>query len=141
MPFITRAEFVGGEFCYAVRVDTSDGGFELCPAEACDIDRAKKPKLAAAACSIGAKFEIRNEITAQTPIIASLQRFLKQHKIEIAGVEFIENTQGKVVVYDINTNTNYNKAVEEGLRAQGKKGAADKVVEFLLAQLDKSNSI
>ena len=30
-------EFVGGEFLYAVRVDTSQG-FELCPADACRID-------------------------------------------------------------------------------------------------------
>src|SRR5207237_4061973 len=36
-PFITRAEFVGGRFLYAVEVDTSDG-FELCPADACAID-------------------------------------------------------------------------------------------------------
>ena len=47
-PFITRIEFIAGKFHYAVRVDTSDGGFELCPAEACEIER--KPKLAAAAC-------------------------------------------------------------------------------------------
>jgi hypothetical protein len=33
-PFITRVEFVGGRFLYAVRVDTSEG-FELCPADAC----------------------------------------------------------------------------------------------------------
>ena len=32
-PFITRVEFVGGRFLYAVRVDTSQG-FELCPADA-----------------------------------------------------------------------------------------------------------
>jgi hypothetical protein len=30
LPLITRAEFVGGKFIYAVEVDTS-GGFELCP--------------------------------------------------------------------------------------------------------------
>ncbi len=36
-PFITRAEFIGGRFLYAVRVDTSEG-FELCPADACAID-------------------------------------------------------------------------------------------------------
>lgn len=34
--YITRCEFVGGEFVYAVRVDTSEG-FELCPADACQI--------------------------------------------------------------------------------------------------------
>src|SRR5947208_9913433 len=32
-PFITRVEFVGAKFLYAVRVDTSQG-FELCPADA-----------------------------------------------------------------------------------------------------------
>jgi glutathione synthase/RimK-type ligase-like ATP-grasp enzyme len=36
-PFITRLEFVGGRFLYAVRVDTSHG-FELCPADACQVD-------------------------------------------------------------------------------------------------------
>src|SRR6266446_3722797 len=34
VPLITRAEFVGGRFMYAVEVDTSDG-FELCPADVC----------------------------------------------------------------------------------------------------------
>ena len=36
-----------------------------------------------------------------------------------------------IIVYDINTNTNYNSTVEEKLRANGKQGASDKVVEFL----------
>ena len=34
---ITRVEFVGREFVYAVRVDTSNG-FELCPADVCALD-------------------------------------------------------------------------------------------------------
>src|SRR6476659_3268626 len=38
-PVITRAEFVGGRYLYAVEVDTS-AGFELCPAEACTVDGA-----------------------------------------------------------------------------------------------------
>src|SRR3954454_10273231 len=38
-PFITRVEFVGGKFLYAVQVDTSQG-FELCPADACQVDAA-----------------------------------------------------------------------------------------------------
>jgi glutathione synthase/RimK-type ligase-like ATP-grasp enzyme len=36
-PFITRAEFIGGRFHYAVRVDVSGGSFELCPADACAV--------------------------------------------------------------------------------------------------------
>ena len=41
-PFITRVEFVGGKFLYAVRVDTSLG-FELCPADVCQVDDAFCP--------------------------------------------------------------------------------------------------
>ena len=134
-PFITRIEFIAGKFHYAVRVDTSDGGFELCPAEACEIER--KPKLAAAACDIGAKFSLRDEIKAEFPLVKKLENFLQAHKIEIAGVEFIENSQNELVVYDINTNTNYNKALEDALRAQGLQGAADRVVEFLNAEFQK----
>src|ERR1700687_298647 len=41
-PLITRAEFIGGRFLYAVEVDTSEG-FELCPADACAVDDAFCP--------------------------------------------------------------------------------------------------
>jgi glutathione synthase/RimK-type ligase-like ATP-grasp enzyme len=40
IPLITRAEFVGGRFLYAVEVDTSEG-FELCPADACEADNSQ----------------------------------------------------------------------------------------------------
>jgi hypothetical protein len=36
LPFITRAEFIGGKFIYAVQVDTSEG-FQLCPADHCQV--------------------------------------------------------------------------------------------------------
>ncbi|HJA37988.1 MAG TPA: alpha-L-glutamate ligase, partial [Candidatus Brevibacterium intestinigallinarum] len=50
-PFITRAEFIGGRFHYAVRVDVSGGSFELCPAEACEIPQ---PGISTAVCAVPA---------------------------------------------------------------------------------------
>lgn len=136
-PFITRLEFIGGKFFYAVKVDTSDGGFELCPAESCEIDRQeKKPALASAACDIGAKFSLREDITANTPLVVKLESFLQAHKIEVAGIEFID-TGREIVIYDINTNTNYNQKVESNLRANGKQSAADRVAEFLIQEFKK----
>ena len=38
-PQITRVEIVGGEFIYAITADTARGGFQLCPADACAVDR------------------------------------------------------------------------------------------------------
>jgi hypothetical protein len=141
-PFITRAEFIGGRFHYAVRVDTSAGSFQLCPADACALpgaagtdDQAQPsadvlPELAGAACEIPARagtFTVREEITAEHPLVRRLKAFLADHHVEIAGVEFIETADGETVVYDINTNTNYNSAVE----ATAPQRAADRVVAFL----------
>ena len=152
--FITRVEFIGGRFHYAVRVDTSGGAFKLCPADACALEDAKNaesnkeilPQIAGAACDINSnnggvsKFSLREDINENTPLVQQLEGFLKLHKIQVAGVEFIETQNGEIVVYDINTNTNYNKAVEDYLREQGKQAASDRIVEFLREQLDKTNA-
>lgn len=144
-PFITRAEFVAGEFLYAVRVDTSAGSFELCPAEACALPQ---PGLAPAACAVpgttadadatgadttgaDAMFRRRDDIDANHPLIAKLASFLRAEGIEIAGVEFIETADGRLVPYDINTNTNYNPDVERDGSASG----AREVARFLGAEL------
>src|SRR4029077_18186896 len=39
---ITRVETLGGKFLYAMKVFTSGENFNLCPAEICDVERAKE---------------------------------------------------------------------------------------------------
>lgn len=128
-PFITRLEFVGGEFVYAVRVDTSAGSFELCPADACEVPQV----IAGAVCEVPgsetpagapAAFSVRTEVTAEHPLVQQLRTFLADQRIQIAGVEFMETTDGRTVVYDINTNTNYNPAVEEVAPVSGPRAIA-----------------
>ncbi|MGG4547060.1 alpha-L-glutamate ligase [Rossellomorea marisflavi] len=101
---ITRCEFIGGEFIYAVRVDTSEG-FELCPADACRIEDL--------ACPVGErpKFEIIKD--CDEDIIDAYKAFLKENEIAIAGIEFIRDREGNLYTYDVNTNTNYNRDAEE----------------------------
>jgi glutathione synthase/RimK-type ligase-like ATP-grasp enzyme len=104
-PVITRAEFVGGRFVYAVEVDTSEG-FELCPADACAIGDA--------VCPVGQqpahKFTVLPGIDAG--LRGRIEGFLAQAGIDVAGVEFIESEDGRLLVYDVNTNTNYNAEAE-----------------------------
>ena len=130
-PFITRAEFIGGRFHYAVRVDVSGGSFELCPADACTIPGAgADPDVEAIP-----QFARREEITAGTPLIARLETLLADLGIEIAGVEFIETAEGRQVVYDINTNTNYNPSVESAEQSAGRQPAADRIADFIAGTL------
>jgi biotin carboxylase len=115
--FITRVEFVGGEFLYAVRVDTSQG-FELCPADACNVEA---PGLAdvCPAQAPSAKFQILDEFAH--PVLPRWKAFLKANDIGIAGIEFIVDAHGKSFTYDVNTNTNYNPEAEakDGRRGMG----------------------
>jgi len=52
--------------------------------------------------------------------------------VEIAGIEYIEAADGRVVTYDVNTNTNYNADVE----AAAPRSAA-RAVARLLGDLDR----
>ncbi len=105
---ITRCEFVGGKFVYAVKVDTA-GGFELCPADACQINDLF--------CPVGEQVEEKPSFTIQTEfneqIIEKYEQFLHSQNIKVAGIEFMKDKAGTLYTYDINTNTNYNADAEK----------------------------
>jgi hypothetical protein len=107
-PFITRVEFVGGELLYAVRVDTTLG-FELCPADVCEVGDAMCP-VGEAPSAATPRFEILERFSS--PLIEQYKRVLAANGAEVAGVEFITDARGETYTYDINTNTNYNSAAE-----------------------------
>ncbi|MUK90287.1 alpha-L-glutamate ligase [Ornithinibacillus sp. L9] len=125
--YITRCEFVGGKFLYAVRVDTSEG-FELCPADACTIDDLF--------CAVGesastpSKFQILDDF--DHPILKKYERVLAANDIKIAGIEFIQDKNGRIYTYDINTNTNYNSEAEA---ISGKFGMLE-VAKYLGKELE-----
>lgn len=132
--FITRAEFVGAKFVYAVQVDTSKG-FELCPADACQINDLF--------CPVGEeveekpKFQIVDDSSLDLEQIKSYEVFLKTQHITVAGIEFIKDENGIVYTYDINTNTNYNSDAEA---KAGKYGMLE-LATFLGKALEKEQTL
>jgi hypothetical protein len=126
-PVITRAEFVGGRFLYAVEVDTA-GGFELCPADACAVGEAFCP-------ADGGGAEPRGRFTIVDGIDAALhhryEAFLAANDIAVAGIEFIADAEGRLHTYDVNTNTNYNAAAE----ARAGRSGMDALARWLGAEL------
>ncbi|WP_088034021.1 ATP-grasp domain-containing protein [Evansella clarkii] len=131
--YITRCEFVGGEFLYAVEVDTSEG-FELCPAEACRIDDLF--------CPAGEKapeskpmFQIAEDFNE--PVIQRYKELLAANGIQVAGIEFIRDKDGVIYTYDINTNTNYNSEAEA---AAGKYGMLE-LAKFLGSELKVTQTV
>jgi hypothetical protein len=124
VPLITRAEFIGGRFIYAVEVDTRDG-FELCPADACAVGDTFCP----AGEEARAKFTIVDDI--DPALKHRYEAFLAANDIGVAGIEFITDADGAVYTYDVNTNTNYNPDAE--MRA-GRSGM-DTLARYLGAEL------
>ncbi|MGA1762464.1 MAG: ATP-grasp domain-containing protein [Gammaproteobacteria bacterium] len=125
-PFITRMEFIGGKFFYAVQVDTSKG-FELCPADECQIE---------SNCPTNnvSKFKILKDFSM--PNIEVYENFLAANDIGISGIEFILDEQGQPWTYDVNVNTNYNSEAE----ANAGKFAYKEVIRYL-ASLQESSRI
>lgn len=108
-PYITRCEFIGGRFHYAVQVDTSDG-FLLCPADVCAIEDSVCPADAPTSDAPANKFTVLTDF--DDPILRRYENFLAANGIEIAGIEFIRDADGRIFTYDVNTNTNYNAEAE-----------------------------
>ncbi|PGM58274.1 alpha-L-glutamate ligase [Bacillus sp. AFS053548] len=129
--YITRCEFVGGNFVYAVKVDTSEG-FELCPADACQIGDLF--------CPVGEEVEEKPKFQIvegfDDEILEKYKEVLVKNSIQVAGIEFIRNAEGVIYTYDINTNTNYNSDAEV---IAGKYGMLE-VALFLKKTLEEKYS-
>jgi glutathione synthase/RimK-type ligase-like ATP-grasp enzyme len=110
-PFITRLEFVGGKFLYALQVDTSDG-FLLCPADGCSLPDPDR-----------VKFQVLPEFRHK--LIKQCESFMRNVGIDVAGIEFIVDKDNQAFVYDINTNTNYNSEAEQKVGMNAMRTLAD----------------
>ncbi|MCC5854179.1 MAG: alpha-L-glutamate ligase [Idiomarina sp.] len=129
---ITRCEFVGREFVYAVNVDTRDG-FELCPADVCAVDDAFCPTFCPTAENTEqpAKFTLTDHLDGHL-LLTKLHNFMHDARVDVAGIEVIEREDGELFVYDVNTNTNYNQAAERaaGARQTGMGALADYLISL-----------
>jgi len=124
---VTRVEFVGGEFLYAVSIDSSDG-FQLCPADSCQVGDAFCPTGNSDGTS---KFTILKDYVNND--LTKYSKFLEKNDIGVGAIEYAEDEHGTKYVYDVNTNTNYNAAAE--LRHGNTKKGMEEIARHLGQQL------
>ena len=117
---VTRAEFIGGKFHYAVEIDATKG-FELCPSEICQMPGKEAPP----------QFTIIDSIDPE--LQRGFETFLEVNDVDIAGIEFVTDVNGHSYTYDVNTNTNYNPDAEK-IAARNAPAA---VAQFLITELDR----
>ena len=67
---------------------------------------------------------------------ARLERFLAATGVEVAGIEFIADSAGRTLVYDVNTNTNYNPDAEARAGRTGSaRSGPGAIAQFLGGEL------
>ena len=118
-PHITRVEIVGGRFLFAMRSSTA-GGFELCPADDCDVERS----LANVCPADGSATFVPSPLVAGDPLVKSYLALCAAEGLEIAGIEFVEYEKGRRYTYDINANTNYNSTLGAQIGIDGMREVA-----------------
>jgi len=103
---INRVETLDGKFLYAMKVFTSDESFNLCPAEICDVERAKE---GAVCLADGPKPGLKVEPYQPPPeVIGMVARIVESAGIDVGGVEYITDARtGRHLFYDINALSNF----------------------------------
>ncbi|MEE2877176.1 MAG: alpha-L-glutamate ligase [Candidatus Neomarinimicrobiota bacterium] len=122
--FITRVEIVGGHFILAIHSSTA-GGFKLCPADECDGAEKFCP------ADGDGMFSPAWEIGPDDDLVEKYIKLMDQNKIDVAGIEFVQSSDGRRYTYDINTTTNYNSDVEAQLGINGMASVVDLASELL----------
>jgi glutathione synthase/RimK-type ligase-like ATP-grasp enzyme len=126
---IVRMEFLGGELLYAMRV-ISHGRFNLCPAPVCNPEDGP----ADAVCEVEttappAEFYPYREVSSQA--VAWGKRIVAAGKLDVAGIEYLETLDGRLMVYDINANSNLRPSVAQAFGFD----PFERVVDFLAKEV------
>ena len=134
-PFITRVEIVGQRMLFAMQSSTTEG-FELCPSDVCQIEQAKQAMKDANNCPIdgGDKFS-PSPLSAEDPLVARYLAMCSGEGIEIAGIEFVEDKEGRRYTYDINGTTNYNQVLGRQIGIHGMQEVAHYLRDVVAPQI------
>ena len=100
---IVRMETINGKLAYAMKVFT-DGSFNLCPSNSCDIDRVAPPVEDLGYCPSDTDSGVRFELYKNPPadVINAAERIVTHAGIECGGIEYTVGADGQWDIYDIN---------------------------------------
>jgi hypothetical protein len=126
---IVRMEFLGGELLYAMRV-ISHGSFNLCPSEVCN------PETGDSQCEVPevkpsspVEFHPYPEVPAAS--VDAGKRLVAAGHLDVGGIEYLEASDGRLVFYDINANSNLRAPIGQAFGFD----PFERVVDFLVAQI------
>lgn len=121
---ITRVETLGGEYLYAIDIESPGDAFDLCPADACLV----RP---------GAPTLTMTKAEPSAEIIEAVERIAVESRLEVGGVEYlVDDRDGAVLFYDINGLSNF---VADPVRVLGFE-PHDNLVDWLVGVIDEEKA-
>lgn len=129
---IVRMEFLGGELLYAMRV-ISNGAFNLCPSEVCNPDGGESQCAVPAASAKPVEFHPYKQVPAAAVEIG--RKIMAAGGLDVAGIEYLEAVDGKLVFYDVNANSNLRLPIGEAFGFN----PFERVVDYLKSQIERTH--
>ncbi|MFN7915503.1 MAG: hypothetical protein U0Q55_09190 [Vicinamibacterales bacterium] len=106
---IVRLEFLGGSLLYAMRVVTH-GRFNLCPSPVCNPDDGEGVcEIPPPEATAPPEFYPYPEVPAEA--VETATRIVREARLDVGGIEYLETPDGRRVFYDINANSNLRPSV------------------------------
>lgn len=126
---IVRMEFLDGELLYAMRV-ISHGSFNLCPSEVCN------PETGGSQCDLpevkpASPVEFHPYPGVPAAAVDAGRRLMEAGHLDVGGIEYLEASDGRLVFYDINANSNLRAPIGQAFGFD----PFERVVDFLAAQI------
>ncbi len=121
---IVRLEFIGGNLLYAMRVVTN-GKFNLCPSVLCNPDDGEGYCVVEAQPLLKPEFYAYPDVPQQA--VDTGRKIMQACGHATGSVEYLVTHDGRMVFYDINSNSN----LRESIAAEFGKQPFDEVVKFL----------
>jgi hypothetical protein len=103
---IVRVEVLDGHYLYAIRIVRSAGGFNLCPADVCQLPA---PVAALGACPVDAPATLAvTRFEAPAEAVEQAIALMRAASIDVGGVEYLVGRQdGRIYFYDLNATSNF----------------------------------
>lgn len=102
---IVRVEVLDGRFLYAIRIVRGAAGFNLCPADLCQVPA----PAAAGACPVDATASLQvSRCQPPAEVVAQAIALTRAASIDVGGVEYLVSREdGRVYFYDVNATSNF----------------------------------